>query len=66
MTKIRKTPSPLIRIKSKVNSDSYYTSKDFPEKVIDGKVFIGVKKTPTDKTLHYMLKENMEKVPNNP
>jgi hypothetical protein len=65
MPKIKKTPYTLFRVKSKVNSDFYYTSKDFPEKVIDGKVFIGVKKTPTDKTLHYMLKENMEKVRNN-
>jgi len=42
----------------------YYTSKDFPEKVIDGKVFIGVKKLPSDKTLHYMLKEMMSKISN--
>ena len=54
--------SPLYKIRSKVNSDTFYTSKDFPEKVIEGKTFIGVKKTPTDKTLHYMLKQNMVKV----
>jgi len=51
-------------VKSKVNSDTYYTSKDFPEKIIEGKSFIGVKKTPTDKTLHYMLKQNMVRVSN--
>ena len=56
--------SPLYKIRSKVNSDMFYTSKDFPEKVIEGKTFIGVKKTPTDKTLHYMLKQNMVKVSN--
>jgi len=56
--------SPLYKVKSKVNSDTYYTSKDFPEKIIEGKSFIGVKKTPTDKTLHYMLKQNMVRVSN--
>lgn len=55
-------PAPLIKIKSKINSDYYFTSKDFPEKIIDGKVFIGVKKSPSDKTLNFMLKENVEKV----
>lgn len=61
MSKLKKKPSPLFKIKSKVNSDIYYTSSDFPEKIIDDKVFVGVKKTPTDRTLHYMLKQNMEK-----
>jgi len=56
--------SPLYKVKSKVNADTYYTSKDFPEKIIEGKSFIGVKKTPTDKTLHYMLKQNMVRVSN--
>ena len=46
-------------MKSKVNSDYYYSSKDFPEKNIDGKIFIGVKKLPSDNVLRYMLKENM-------
>lgn len=64
MSKIRKIPSPLVKVKSKINSDYYYTSKDFPEKVIDGKVFIGVKKSPSDKSLHYMLKEMMSKISN--
>lgn len=56
--------STLYKVRSKVNSDTYYTSKDFPEKIIEGKSFIGVKKTPADKTLHYMLKQNMVRVSN--
>ncbi len=64
MTKISYTQSPLFVVKSIVNSDIYYSSKDFPEKIIDGKVFIGVKKSPTDKSLFYMLKQNMEKCSN--
>jgi hypothetical protein len=60
MSKNKGTPV-LVKVKSKVNSDSYYTSKDFPEKIIDGKAFIAVKKSPSDKILHYMLKENMVK-----
>jgi hypothetical protein len=61
MAKQRRNTSPLFKVKSIINSDFYYSSKDFPEKIIDGKTFIGVKKTPTDKTLHYMLKSNMKK-----
>lgn len=64
MPKVKKIPAPLVKVKSKINSDYYYTSKDFPEKVIDGKVFIGVKKSPSDKTLRYMLKEMMSKISN--
>ena len=59
-----KPQTPLVKIRSKINSDTYYTSKDFPNKVIDGKVFIGVKVTPSDKNLRYMLKENVVKCSN--
>jgi len=62
MSKIKKRPAPLYKIKSKVNSDVYYTSSDFPQKTIDGKVFIGVKKTPTDRTLHYIVKDMVSRV----
>lgn len=62
MPKIKKSPAPLYKIKSKVNSDVYYTSIDFPQKDIDGKTFIGVKKTPTDKTLHFIVKDMVSKV----
>lgn len=61
MPKRSRGSSSLYKIRSKVNSDLYYSSTDFPEKVIDGKVFIGIKKTPSDKTLFYMLKENVER-----
>ena len=64
MSKIKKDRAPLIKVKSKVNSDVYYTSSDFPQKDIDGKKFIGVKKTPTDKTLHYIVKDMVVKVSN--
>lgn len=64
MPKLKKPASPLFKVKSKVNSEIFYSSKDFPDKTIENKTFMGVKKTPTDKTLHYMLKENMVKVSN--
>nr|QMP82904.1 MAG: hypothetical protein [Caudoviricetes sp.] len=54
--------SPLFKVKSIINSDIYFSSEDFPKKIIDDKVFIGVKKSPSDKTLHYMLKDNIKKV----
>lgn len=64
MKKQNKVRAPLVKVKSKINSDVYYTSKDFPEKVIDGKKFIGVKKTPSDSSLNFMLKENVVYVSN--
>lgn len=64
MAKIRKHASPLFKVRSKVNSEVFYSSVDFPDKVIENKTFMGVKKTPTDKTLHYMLKQNMVRVSN--
>lgn len=57
-----KTRSPLYKVKSIINSDIYFSSEDFPKKIIDDKVFIGVKKSPSDKTLHYMLKDNVKKI----
>ena len=64
MSKYKKVRSPLIKVRSKVNSDIYYTSSDFPHKCIEGKKFIGVKKTPTDKNLHYVLADMIVKVSN--
>ena len=61
MPKIKKERAPLYKVKSKFNSDTYYTSEDFPEKIIDGKKFIGVKKTPSDNRVNYILKENFVK-----
>lgn len=49
--------SPYYKVKSKINGDIYYTSKDLPEKIIDGKTFISVKKKPSDREIFYMLKE---------
>lgn len=57
----KRVASPLYKVRSKINSDCYYTSEDFPNKVIDNKVFIGVKKSPSDQTLNYVLKENFVK-----
>lgn len=56
-----KIAAPLIRVRSKVNQDVYYSSKDFPSKEIDGQIFIGVKKNENDKQIFFMKKENMEK-----
>ena len=64
MKRNKRKPSPLFKIRSKINSDFYYTSEDFPNKVIDNKVFIGVKKSPSDSTLNYVLKENFVKCKN--
>lgn len=64
MKRTKQIPAPLYKIKSKINSDIYYTSASFPNKVIDGEVFIGIKKTPSDKTLNYILKENVTKLSN--
>jgi hypothetical protein len=64
MSKVKKDRAPLIKVRSKVNSDVYYTSSDFPQKDIEGKKFIGVKKTPTDKTLHYIVKDMVVKISN--
>lgn len=62
MSKIKRKPAPLYKVRSKINSDAYYSSADFPTKIIDGKTFVGVKKSPSDSTLKYMLKENLVKV----
>lgn len=62
MSKFKKKAAPLFKVRSKINSDVYYSSQDFPSRIIDGKTFMGVKKTPSDSVLHYMLKENMVKV----
>lgn len=64
MSKIKKPSAPLVKIRSKINSDVYYTSADFPKKTIDGKDFIAVKKTPADRTLHYVMKDMVIKVSN--
>lgn len=55
-----KSTTPLIKIKSLINNDTYFTSKNFPSKYIDGKEFIGVKRTENDKKIFFMLKENVK------
>lgn len=64
MAKIKRKPAELYKVRSIVNSGIYYTSTDFPTKIIDGKTFMAVKLAPSDSTLKYMLKENMVKVVN--
>lgn len=64
MLKKSKVNSPLFKIKSKFNSDTYYTSKDFPEKIIDGITFVGAKRSPSDKRLHFIMKDMFVKVSN--
>lgn len=54
------TKNPLIKVRSIFNNDTYFTSKEFPSKYIDGKEFIGVKKFEKDKKIFFMLKENLE------
>lgn len=56
----KKSQAPFYRIRSKINQDIYYTSKDMPTKEIDGHVFIGVKKSEKDHSIFFMKKENME------
>lgn len=48
-----------IKVKSKFNSDEYYTSPSFPTKEIDGAIFIGVVKSPKDTNILYMKKDNI-------
>lgn len=60
---MKKQSIHLKKVKSLFNGDLYFTSENFPSKIIDGKEFIGVKKNATDKTIHYMMKENLEYVP---
>jgi hypothetical protein len=60
---MRKQRPTLRKVKSLFNGDMYYTSENFPSKYIDGKEFIGVKKTETDRQIHYMMKENLEYLP---
>ncbi len=56
----KKSSAPLYRVRSKINQDIYFTSKDMPTKEIDGHTFIGVKKREKDKSIFFMKKENME------
>ena len=64
MAKNKRKPAELYKVRSKINSDTYYTSVDYPTKIIDGQTFMAVKLAPSDSTLKYMLKENMVKVVN--
>lgn len=64
MLKPSKVNAPLVKIRSKFNSDTYYTSKDFPEKIIDGIIFVGAKKSPSDKKMHFIMKDMFVKVSN--
>lgn len=56
----KKKASPLYKVRSKINQDIYFTSKDMPVKEIDGQIFIGVKKREKDDSIFFMKKENME------
>lgn len=55
-----KAPAPLVRVKSKFNSDEYYYCKDFPTKIIDGQDFVGVKRNKSDREVFYMKKGNIQ------
>lgn len=57
---MKKDPQKLVKVKSIINNDTYFTSENFPTKYIDGKEFIGVKKSESDKQIYYMMKENVE------
>lgn len=52
---------PLNKVRSKITQDIYYTNEALPTKEIDGKLFIGVKKSETDKNIFFMNKEFIEK-----
>lgn len=60
----KKTSTPLVKVRSKINNVVYYTSKDFPSKIIDGNDFIGVKKSEKDNQIFYMKKDSMEIISN--
>lgn len=56
----RKMNMNLIKVRSLINREIYFTQKDFPTKEIDGKVYIRVLRNPHDKSLIFMKKENIE------
>jgi len=55
-----KKPEKIIKVKSIFNNDFYYSSESFPTKIIDGEVFIGVKKNINDSQTFFMKKDNLE------
>jgi hypothetical protein len=52
---------PLKKVRSKITQDIYYTSESLPTKKIDGILFVGIKKSETDKRIFFMNKEFIEK-----
>jgi hypothetical protein len=71
MKNVKKTPRPgmtgdkaiLKKVRSKTNSDIYYTYSNWSTNEIDGITFIPVVKTVPDgsnQVIHYMRKDNVE------
>ena len=52
-------PSPLRKVRSKINHEEYFYSDDYGQKEIDGQDFVGVKKDVNGKTF-FMLKDILE------
>lgn len=50
----------LIKVRSLVNGDVYYTSKNFPVKEIDGNQYIRVVRNLQDNRMLFMNKEKIE------
>lgn len=57
---MKKETQKLVKVRSIFNGDTYFTSDRFPTKYIDGKEFVGVKKSESDNQILYMMKENLE------
>jgi len=54
----------LIKIRSIINREIYYTSKKFPLKEIDGKKYLRVLRFPKDTSKIYMTEDKIEYVGN--
>lgn len=60
----RKPPGKLLKVRSKTNTDVYYTFQNWDTQEIEGVTFIPVVKEVPDnrknQVIHYMRKDNME------
>lgn len=50
----------LVKVRSIINKEIYYTSKSFEKKEIDGKKYIRILRNPYDTSKLFMIEENIE------
>lgn len=54
----------LIKVRSVINHEIYYTSKNFPMKEIEGKKYLRVLRSPGDTSKIFMAEDKIEYVRN--